>query len=235
MTTLGKLLAFLNLAIGVAIASWSVSIYTHRPGWFNPKPEGGFPAGQEPENFAQLKEDIDAMGRAALAAGAEWGAARRRLERLEQLRVDRRKGYAERLEWAHNGRPKDPNQTGFFAPVYDPANGLLDLATVGAPIIGPDSRPLRGVSLLGKNINADVAETIRQLDLIAGHRAKFQAIGKNILETESSLLKMAVIRDSVQAELFHLESFEVNVYETRETVLRRQRQLKSRLAELGVK
>jgi hypothetical protein len=43
---------------------------------------------------------------------------------------------------------------------------------------------------------------------------------------------MGDIRDEVQSERYFLETFEVNVYETRETVLRRKKQLLQRLAEL---
>ena len=35
MTMIGKILAFLNLLVGVAMAVWSVSLYTQRPGWFD--------------------------------------------------------------------------------------------------------------------------------------------------------------------------------------------------------
>jgi len=38
----------------------------------------------------------------------------------------------------------------------------------------------------------------------------------------------------VQAELFFLSTFEVNVFETRETVFRRERQLRDRLRTLGI-
>src|SRR5918994_531438 len=105
MTSLGKILAFVNLVIAMAMLSWSVSTYSLRPGWFDAKPEGGYPTGREAENFAQLKEEIDNLGRAAVAASAEWGAQRTRLEGLESVRATRQKGYAERLEWARNGKP----------------------------------------------------------------------------------------------------------------------------------
>jgi hypothetical protein len=45
---------------------------------------------------------------------------------------------------------------------------------------------------------------------------------------------MGVIRDSAQAEVFFLSTFEVNVFETRETVFRRERQLRARLKGLGI-
>ena len=68
MTLLGKILTFVNLVIAMAMVSWSVTLYSTRPAWFDAKPEGGFPPGKDPVNFAQLKEDIDALGRAATAA-----------------------------------------------------------------------------------------------------------------------------------------------------------------------
>ena len=45
---------------------------------------------------------------------------------------------------------------------------------------------------------------------------------------------MGIIRDNTQAELFFLSTFEVNVFETRETVFRRERQLRDRLKILGI-
>jgi hypothetical protein len=63
---------------------------------------------------------------------------------------------------------------------------------------------------------------------------EYDALGVAIKGEEERLLKMMEIRAAVTAELSYLSSFEVNVYETRETVLRRQRQLRLRLAELGL-
>ena len=134
MTTIGKILAFVNLLIGVAMASWSVSLYTTRPGWFDPKAEGGVSFGHNPQSFDQLKDDIAGLGRMATAASNEWGSQRKRLETVEKVRVDRLKGYAERLEWAREGKPKLDDQAGFFEPVYDSATGLLDLNAVGPPL-----------------------------------------------------------------------------------------------------
>ena len=233
MTSLGKILAFVNLVIAMAMLSWSVSIYSLRPGWFDAKPEGGYPVGREAENFALLKDEIDNLGRAAIAASNEWGAQRTRLEGLEKLRATRQKGYAERLEWARNGNPAKEGAA-FFEPVYD-SRGLLDLTVLGEPILGDDNKPLQGVNKLGATTAADVREVVRLSQENVKNRDRFKEIGTQILDTESRLLKMGVIRESVQAELFHLASFEVNVYETRETVVRRKRQLSGSLAELGVK
>lgn len=234
MTLLGKILAFVNLLIAMAMVSLSVTLYATRPGWLAAKPDVAYPPGQEAQNIAVLKDEIDTLGRAAVAASTDWGAQRTRLVGLEKLRADRKKGYEQRLAWALDGRnPKDPNSPGFFEPVFEASTGLLDLNTVGQPIIGPDNQPLRGVNKLGTNRAADVREVNRLAKENSQLREEFQAIGTRILGTETRLLKMGVIRDAVQAELFHLASFEVNVYETRETVLRRKQQLMNRLAALG--
>ena len=84
-------------------------------------------------------------------------------------------------------------------------------------------------------MTADVREVERYSKEITKLRDQFKTIGGDILTTETRLLKMGVIRDAAQAELFYLATFEVNVYETRETVLRRKGQLINRLAELGGK
>src|SRR5262245_45163327 len=120
MTTIGKALAFVNLLIGMAMLAWSVSVYAQRPSWLDPKPEGAAP---NAASIAQFKDDIDNLGRAAIAASANWGAQRKRLEDVEKLRVERQKGYAERLQWARTGNPKDANGAAFFAPTYDPQTG----------------------------------------------------------------------------------------------------------------
>src|SRR5438477_3296050 len=115
MTVFGKLLALLNLVVGLGLLAWSVSIYTERPSWFAPVPEGVTP-GQNPVTFAQLKADIDGLARTAAAASANWGIQKKSLDEAEDLRAARLKGYAERLAWTRTGNPnykdKDGNKTG---------------------------------------------------------------------------------------------------------------------------
>src|SRR5205085_7511587 len=117
-TLLGKLLAFVNLIVGLAILTWSVSLYAQRPVYFE-KVEAA--PGQNVETFAQLKEDIDALGRAASAASAQWGGQLKRVQDLEKLRADRRKGLDERLAWTRTGNPNDKDNpgAGFYEPVYE--------------------------------------------------------------------------------------------------------------------
>lgn len=236
MTIFGKLLALLNLVIGLGLLAWSVSLYTQRPGWFDPIPETVAP-GQNPVNFAQLKAEIDRLGRAAVAASENWGTNRKVLEHAEQVRVARQKVYAERLVWTRTGNPnykdKSGNRTGagFFEPVFD-SSGLLDLRTLGPPLMGPDQRDLQGVDTLGKTISTDADLILKYQSDIDEKTKEFERVSNQVTETELRLRRMGDIRDVVQSEKFFLDTFEVNVYETRETVLRRKKQLVQRLEQL---
>jgi hypothetical protein len=233
MTPIGKLLSFLNLFVGLGILSWSVSVYSNRPAWFGeiPLPET-VNAGQTPENFKQMKAEVEALTRTAAAASANWGAQRKILEAVEERRAERLKKYAERLAWAKTGNPKDESN-GFYEPTYEKDGGLLDLATLGKPIKGSDNKPLKGSETLLNNFVLDVDEVARLESQIVAQRNAFVTIAAQIRQAEDKLLKMTDIREAVQGELFFLETFEVNVYETRETVLRRKKQLDLRLGQLA--
>jgi cell division protein FtsB len=106
---------------------------------------------------------------------------------------------------------------------------------VGAPIKGSDNLPLKGSEKLLVNFQNDVNDVVKFEQQIVTRRKDFEKISKEVTRTEERLRSMTDIRDSVQAEKFFLETFEVNVYETRETVFRRKRQLVGRLGELGMK
>ena len=236
MTLLGKILAFLLFGIGIGIISWSASVYFQRPSWYDPAPDA-VDKGHSPITFAQLKQDIDSLGRAASVASASWGTQRKRLEDLEARRIERQKEYAQRIVWMKTGNPKDKGNA-FYHPVFEKdaagkPTSVLDLTKLGEPVNGPDALPLKGADTLLANFSKDVDATIdyqKQKDALY---KEYDRLGVDILSEETRLLAMSKIRDSVQAELFYLSSFEVNVYETRETVFRRKRQLDLRLRELG--
>jgi hypothetical protein len=237
MTFIGKLLAIVNALLGIGLATWAVSIFANRLPWYDPAPppETIHP-GHKPANFAFLREELERHTRAAQTASLLWTQQRLRFEQLEQLRYTRLLGYEQWVGFAKKGNPRDGG-TGFYEPVYDTATGLLDLTPPTPtrrrqPILGPDNLPLRGVDLLGEQFSRDVAELARLAQQIDERRKRLQELSVEILQTEDRLRRMTEIRDSVQAELFYLTDAQWDVYELLETVLRRQRQLSQRLAEL---
>jgi hypothetical protein len=244
MAAIGKLLAVLTLAASLLVLAWSVMTFAERPGWFDPAPER-VEKGNNPANFALMKNDIDALTRGAAAASQSWGAQLKALENREKVRADRRKGYDLRLQWARTGNPKDlidpadpKSGKGFYEPVIDPATNLHDLTKLGNPILGTDGTPLRGTDNLLATIERDTAAITDKPDglnaQIVAQRQLYAKLSADVIATEARMIKMGTIRDSVQAELFYLAGFEVNVFETRELVVRRERQLRARLKELGL-
>ncbi len=247
MTAIGKILALLNLVAGLGILTWSVSVYVERPGWFDPAPDGPADKGNSPVNFAQMKAESDALARSAGVASEAWGVHLKVLEEREKLRAERRAAYAVRLNWAHKGHPKDlvdkdnPKSAGkgFYEPVIDSSTKLHDMTLVaglpkGKAAVGTDGSPLPGLDRLLDTVSDDVAEIKNLNDQAKMQRDRYDDLGKQVRETERRAIAMGIIRDSVLAEKFFLETFEVNVFETRETVFRRERQLRARLKILGV-
>ncbi|MBY0459773.1 MAG: hypothetical protein K2V38_20835, partial [Gemmataceae bacterium] len=129
---------------------------------------------------------------------------------------------------------------GFYTLVVDPSIGLYDLTAPGGrpakgvAVVGYDNQPLRGVEALSRSVSRDVEEIQRLTAAIAKQRELFDLRSEEVRAYEQRLLKMNVIRDSVQAELFYLSTVQVGVYETRATVLRREEQLRRRLKTLGL-
>lgn len=249
MTAIGKLLVLSSLVAGLGILTWSASVYAQRPGWFAPAAEvdAGVDKGNRPVGFAQLKAETDALARSAGAAGAAGGAHLKVLEAREKLRAERKAGYAQRIFWAYKGNPNDPVDKanpkspgkGFYEPVIDPATKLHDLTTVGGipkgkPVLGTDGAPLPGLDGLLGSVAGDRADIIDLNEQIKAQRTELNKLSEQVSDTVARVVKMGEIRDSVQGELFFLDTFEVNVFETRETVFRRERQLRNRLKVLGV-
>lgn len=247
MTAIGKLLAMLTLVVGLGILTWSLGLYVQRPGWFEKPPEGGVDPGNRPVGFEALKAEAESLARASQLASEAWGTQVKVLEEREKVREDRRKAYRERIKWAHEGHPKDkvdkdnpasPGK-GFYEHVVDPGTKLYDLTLVGGlpkgkAVLGVDGLPLRPLDGLLNSIAGDVNQIQSFNADILKQRQAYAKLQKESRDYEDRGVRMTVIRDSVLAEKFFLETFEVNVYETRETVRRRQEQLRGRLKVLGV-
>jgi hypothetical protein len=247
MTAIGKLLAVLTLVVGLGILTWSVGVYVQRPAWFDPPSESGVDRGNNPVTFAQMKAETESLTRAAGVASAAWGAHVKLLNERERYRAERKAGYAERLRWAQKGNPKDPVEPGnpkspgkgFYEPFIDPSTKLHDLTLVagipkGKAVVGTDGNPLPGLDGLLDSLVGDVT-AIQDLNaqILAG-RKEYDKLSEQVASTEVRVIKMGVIRDSVTAELFFLSTFEVNVFETRATVFRREKQLRNSLKVLGI-
>jgi hypothetical protein len=246
MTLIGKLLVFSILVMGLSVLTWSASVYVQRPGWFD-DPQEAAPKGHKPVTFKGMKAEAEALYRNAAVASESWGTHLKVLEEREKLRADRRAAYAERLRWAHKGNPNDLidkanpklGGKGFYESVVDKGTNLYDMTVVaglpkGKAVLGTGGAYLPGRDGLLDSIAGDTAAGVELNKQILALEDEFDKLDKQVRDTEVRAIKMGEIRDQVQAELFFLSTFEVNVFETRETVFRRERQLRARLKILGI-
>lgn len=237
MTVFGKVLAFLNLVVGIGLAMWSVNLYTNRPSWFD-QPSDVVDKGNSPITFAQLKTEIDSLGKSAVSLSGKWGTGLTQVEQLEATKKDRQGKQAGRLLIARNGDNTKKVQA-FTELVVDPATGLTDLNQYGAVVIGPPppgeaaGQPLRGSETLLARANADVAASIQVATQSKALRLEERKLAGEILVTETRYLKQTDIRENLTNEFLFLSAFEVSVYEDRETVFKRKAQLQRRLATFG--
>ena len=100
MSTLGKVLVFVNLFVGIALLSWSVSAYGHRLDWLDRKSGTESVKGE----ITKLKEEVDRLTKAAADAQATYGLRAGNLVRVEANRDTRSRKYQARLAQARAGQ-----------------------------------------------------------------------------------------------------------------------------------
>lgn len=233
MTAFGKALAFLNLVAGIGLAMWSVTVYTNRPPYFDPVPEA-IDKGNTPESFKMLAGEIDSLTKAATAAAGAWGEGLKAVEEREKARAYRQGKLAVRLKYAAEGDPAK-NGAGFTELVEDPATKLIDVDKFGAVVLGPPpsgetaGQPLRGADRLLDTYNKDVAEIARLAAESKAQRLEERKVAAEVQQTEVRYLKQSDIRENLVNEFAFLSASEVFVYEDRETVFKRKKQLERQL------
>jgi hypothetical protein len=249
MTMLGKLLVFLNLIFGIGCAVYATSVYTNRPGWLEDLKDANIEKGQDPRSIPRLAAEIDAQGKAAAIASANWGANSKALDAAEALRVARHRrmfgtlpnadytrlpGDKGLIDYAKEGDIPNSNGAAFLDLVEDPGSKLLnlnpDLTAKGVIVRGPNAQPLKGTDKLLDQFTKDSAEA--EMHALESKRLREQArkLGDEIVLTQNQIHKQREIRDNLVIEAARLEAFEVNATEHRQTVTRRRQQLVERLA-----
>jgi hypothetical protein len=248
MTTFGKILAFVNLVVGIALLTWGVSVYANRADWVDRKTGTDSVEGE----IGKLKKEIDRLTRSVADADAAYG---QRLKTLAQTEA-----------WQHyskvklDGRIAQARQGVFKVQKRAPNNpAFVDVNDdTGGPVPGPDGKPLRGVDALVK----DFTNQVRQAQL---HRLgdrpvqpnewanpqallapdRFPTLGITDLRTLHGLLsdqvaavdvaadKQREVLAGLRTEAEYLIDQRVEWSTRLQTLESRQRQLEGRLGKLG--
>lgn len=172
MMTFGKVLAFVNLVVGVSLFAWAVSVYGNRADWVDRKSDAGAAEGQ----ITKLKKEIDRLQKSIADADAAYGKESVALANAETRRYYRKAKLDARLQQARQGTFKVQK-----AYERDPAYTNVEDDT-GAPILDPVGKnPLRGVDALVKDFN----EQVRQGEL---HRRGDKPVQQNEWANPQALL-----------------------------------------------
>ncbi len=247
MTTFGKVLAFVNLVVGLSLLAWGVSVYANRVDWVDRKTDTETVEGE----ITKLKKEIDKLARSVADADAAYADRTAALAAAEAQRDYRKAKLDARLNEARRGTFKV--QLPF---ANNPS--FVNVDQEGPPILAPDGKPLRGVDVLTKEFNDQVrqAQLHRQGDqpVQPNQWNNLQALvqpnvlanlGIDDLRTLHGKLSDAVAAEDVaigkqrdvltnlRDESAYLADNRVNWAAQLQTLERRQKQLEDRLRELG--
>ncbi len=241
-TRLGKILVFVNLGISLMMAAWAIALYTTRTNWSDKSPSGDPTVGELKLRLDRKTQLENLLG----TAQARWKASAVELARVDGLRNANLVFYKKELEHLQ-GVPEGQGATDRNpARRVRLASGLLVLANPAEPL-GPPAMenaverggaPLQSKKYYGdqyvalQNDIADQTKRFRDLvrrdaDLTAelvGQRGDAGLRGR--LRGESGK------RDNLEKEFQDLRPVLGNVLVEGDLLLKRQRQLRARVAEL---
>src|SRR6266496_4002673 len=98
MTTFGKILIFINLALSVGMAALALGLYSNRIEWAGAKPN------ESEGEIAKLTTEIKNQQGLFGPAVAHWNKEKRDLAEEEDLQARARKFYGEQLELLVKGK-----------------------------------------------------------------------------------------------------------------------------------
>lgn len=240
MTSLGKWLVLVNLALSLMMATWAQGVYSNRIDWTNQKGKDGAPDGELVRRVARVKE----LGEAFAPAGAAWNGGRAINATLDAQRAKSRQWYADELAFLRTkankdaaaqvvvldkGQPKlidppgDKGETVALVPGKDRFN---------QPLLSLSAYNLAEEALLGaiEQKSKDLAKAIQQdTDLtnqLAGDPEKgIKGLQQRILDERAKLLA------ALQEQAF-VRPLLINAVVNSELVYKRQKALEARIKEL---
>jgi len=160
MTAVGKLLAFVNLFVAIALVTWSTSAYVNRSDWVDGEDANKAPV---PGQISKMDAEIKKLTKSISDSQASYGDRKTKLETAEKDLDYRRAQFKKRLDTAegdldpkgsfHEQVPQDSTKPGGAA--------FTDLEAPGKVIVTPDGKPLRGLKSLRIDYDRETKEAVR--------------------------------------------------------------------------
>ncbi len=240
MTSLGKALVFVNLALSLVVAAWAQGIYSNRINWSNDrkaKPEG---------EMVRRLQRIDELGGPLGAAGLSWNEGRATLAALDQRRADDRAWYDTELAHDRSGANKqaparvvkldkgqpvltqpDPNKPGYdVRPVMEPGRDPFGQPLLSLVVYGQEEEAVhQQINQTAKEIESTAKEDENLTNQLAGDPNGVKGLQHRILDARA---KMA---EAITEQRF-VRPFLINAVVNSDLVFKRQRELETRIKEL---
>lgn len=171
MTSLAKLLVFLNLFLGVGLFAWGLSVYTNRVDYFE----------KETGATTRAKAEIDRLTKVINDGNAAFNRRRTQVTAVETRRDTRQAAYQARLAEARGGRFRE--QVGI--PDAGFGSAFTDLDQTGKDVTDATGKPLEGYKVLQDKFAVEV----RTIETLIGGKQKlpeeqWQAVRSGTLTLE---------------------------------------------------
>lgn len=229
MTTLGKILILINVALSIGMAAFALGLYANRIEWAGAKPSDseGIITGLTTE----IKNRQDLLGRSVL----RWKQETTELARREAFQLQARDFYAKQLLALQNG--KGPGQP---VDVLVQGQGEFKLDPQGRPILqlpalqaGPASLLSRTVleqnlRRLENEIAAEIEATKKVMDAEAALTAQLNGQQGGARGLRYLLGEMQDAEKKAAEELRYVKRERINSREAASSLVHRQQQLRVR-------
>jgi hypothetical protein len=227
MTSLGKVLVYLNLFVAVGLFAWSVSLYANRPDWFDRDlGEGGKAEGQLTKLGAEVKRLTDAATKAqrGYAASAALLAAREAERDYRKAKLD---------QWLAEVTDDNNRQALFRQLPRVPNSPLLNVnAPALAPAKGLSGQDLPGLGTLRRQFDELVRTQRDTAKQIKAARDKSYEVSVQVEGVQAEVLKQKDIRVNLKDQEAYLADKQIDWDEQLRTLKLREGQLTARLNEL---
>ena len=211
MTFFGKFLVLLNTAVAFALLSWGFSIYTNRVDWTEVK-DG------DKKLTERIKELNDALApaqrdyaRLLNATAAAETDVERRLELIQKRNAE-----------AETGTFYEQNGKGLFIE-ENPTD----------KIVGIEGQPLLGVTILQQKLTAEVENATMAAKQFDDARKDQASLSDEIATHDKKSARLKLLLKDLRDEEIFLADARVNWDEQLVTLMKRNKQLQNKLAEVA--
>ncbi|MFO0935984.1 MAG: hypothetical protein U0798_05640 [Gemmataceae bacterium] len=225
---LGKLFVFFNVAVALALVTWSVSLTSNRLDWID-KPEGFNAADENPyaadtNNLERLANKVSKINDAIKAAQHSLTVKANYILAVEAERDNRAAAIEQRIQVARKGK--------FKTLVYMKNSGLLDFNQPGIDVQGIDAKPLAGLDAIQQEIRNSVDNQTALVSASFDLRKKYETLTDEITKLDEEISRQKVILTNAEIESKYLADRFTDWDEQVRTLNRRMTQIKQRIAEL---